>query len=327
MPKTNNHARTTQRVAPIVQPTKLAPSRKNKPSPETHPRMKLLSLASTLLAATLLAAALTAPHPAHAQAADIPSAAPAPTSPQFAAATIKPPDPNARIRPAGFNGYPGGRMFYGGNVYMLVQYAFDLQTYQVTGGPDWARSEQFDISAVPPEDSPSRKLAIRTAEPTAEQRQMLQSLLRDRFGLKFHMETKDGEVYLLTRGRKSLQLKPPKNPDLDPRALIFVPSAGGFNQTADGRVVGNSDTADVIGYNTTIDNLARRLERWLELPVLNQTGITGAYDFDVPEASEINEDPKDVMLTVVDRLGLAIKRSRGPIQTLVIDHVDHPNAN
>ena len=81
------------------------------------------------------------------------------------------------------------------------------------------------------------------------------------------------------------------------------------------------------GYNTTTDYLARRLERWLQLPVLNQTGIAGAYDFDVPEVSEVNQDPRTVMLTVVDRLGLKIKRSRGPIQTLIIDHIDQPTDN
>ena len=237
-------------------------------------------------------------------------AAPAPGDlPAFDAVSIKPPDPSAGLRAGGFYGKPGGRIFYGGEVKMLVQYAFNLQDYQVTGGPDWVSSQLFEINAVPSESSLSRNIKVANGEPTPEQCLMLQRLLRDRFGLKYHMETRDGEVYLLTRGTKALQLKPPKNTDLDPRALVFTGSGG------------------VIGYNTTTDYLARRLERWLQLPVLNQTGITGAYDFDVPEASEANQDPQTVMLTVVDHLGLKIKRSRGPVQTLVIDHIDQPTDN
>jgi uncharacterized protein (TIGR03435 family) len=237
-----------------------------------------------------------------------PASAPA-DLPAFDAITIKPPDPSAGSHAVGFYGKPGGRIFYGGFVKMLVQYAFNLQDYQVAGGPDWASSQWFEINAVPPEDSPSRNIKVANADPTPDQRLMLQRLLNDRFGLKYHIETRQGEVYILSRGARALQLKPPKDPDSDPRALIFG---------ASGSVAGN---------NTTTDYLARRLERYLQLPVLNQTGITGAYDFDVPEASEVNQDPQSVMLTVVDLPGLKIKRSRGPIQTLVIDHIDQPAGN
>lgn len=136
--------------------------------------------------------------------------------PAFDAATIKPPDPRARYQIAGFLGEPGGRVFLGGNVRMLVQYAFNLHEYQVAGGPEWAASQRFEINAVPPETSPSRNIKGRNVEPTSEQRLMLQSLLRDRFGFKFHIETKEGRVYILTRGKKPLQLQPPKDPASDP---------------------------------------------------------------------------------------------------------------
>jgi uncharacterized protein (TIGR03435 family) len=307
MPMTNHHTAATPSDAGIVQSAKLMPHLQNNLRPETRPRMKLLSL----LAATLLAATL-APHPAHAQAADIPTAAPTNTSPQFAAATIKPPDPS-KGGIAGFVASPGGRIFFGGNLNMLVQFAFRLQTYQIDGGPDWTRSEWFEVNAIPPQNSPSRKLSIQTVEPTAEQRQMLQSLLRDRFGLKFHMETKEGEVYLLTRGSKELQLKPPRDPAADPRANVVFKSTG-----IDGEAEGT---------NTTTDYLAERLGGLLKLPVINQTGITGSYDFHLPPVDPENHDIVYAVDSVVDRLGLAIKRSRGPIQTLVIDHVDHPSAN
>ena len=72
---------------------------------------------------------------------------------QFDAATIKHPDPNARGGRAGFYGSPGGRIFFGGPARMLVQYAYGLQAYQLTGGPAWIDAEGlgpnwFEIDAV-----------------------------------------------------------------------------------------------------------------------------------------------------------------------------------
>jgi uncharacterized protein (TIGR03435 family) len=234
--------------------------------------------------------------------------------PVFDAAAIKPPDPEARIQKQGFYGQPGGRIFYGGNIKMLIEYAFDLQTYQVVGGTDWITTQRFEINAVPSETSPSRNIQVRNAEPTSEQRLMLQSLLRDRFGLKYHLQTKEGEVYILTRGSKPLQLKPPKDTTSDPRAIVFMKQGG----IADGESEGT---------NTTTDYLALRLSRYLQLPVLNNTGISGSYDYYLPPSDPENHDPVAAILNVVDNLGLKIKRGRGPIQTLVVDHVRQPPEN
>jgi uncharacterized protein (TIGR03435 family) len=234
--------------------------------------------------------------------------------PAFDVATIKPPDPGAPYQKEGFYGEPGGRVFFGGNIKMLVECAFSLQDYQVAGGPEWTASQLFEINAVPPETSLSRNVKVRNAEPTSEQRLMLQSLLRDRFGLKFHLEMREGRVYILTRGNKPLQLKPPKDPVSDPRAIVMTKEGG----IADGEAQGT---------NTTTDYLALRLGRYLQLPVLNQTGITGSYDYYLPPADPDNHDVVAAVLNVVDRLGLKIKRGRGPIQTLVIDHVEQPSQN
>ena len=233
--------------------------------------------------------------------------------PTFDAATIKPPDPGAS-RKVGFYGEPGGRVFFGGTIRMLVEVAFNLRDYQLAGGQDATASQWFEINAVPPEDSPSRQIRARNAEPASEQRLMLQSLLRDRFGFKFHFETKEGEVYILTRGNKPLQLKPPKDAALDPRAIVVIKQGG----IADGEAQGT---------NTTTDYLAQMLSRYLQLAVVNKTGITGSYDYYLPPDDPENQDVVAAVHRVVDRLGLKIKRGRGLIQTLVIDHVQQPSEN
>jgi uncharacterized protein (TIGR03435 family) len=196
---------------------------------------------------------------------------------------------------------------------LLVEVAFNLQDYQVTGGPDWVSSQWFEINAVPPEASPSRNIKLQNVEPTSEQRLMLQSLLRDRFGFKYHLEMKEGAVYILSRGR-TLQLKPPKDPAADPRAIVF------------GKV-GDIWDGEAEGTNTTTDYLAVRLSSYLQPPVLNQTGITGSYDYYLPPDDPENNDRVAAVLSTVDRLGLKIKRGRGPIQQLVIDHTEMPSEN
>jgi uncharacterized protein (TIGR03435 family) len=258
----------------------------------------------------LLAFTLTLATPgAFAQSAAVPAHLPA-----FDAATIKPPNPRARSYQVGFYGEPGGRVFFGGDIKMLVEAAFGLHEYQVAGGPEWASSQRFEINAVPPEASTSYKISVPNVEPTSEQRLMLQSLLVDRFGFKAHLETKYGQAYILTRGKKPLQLKPPKNPAADPRAIVFIYQGGIANGEAEGT-------------NTTTDYLALSLSRYLKLPVFNQTGITGSYDFDLAPDDPENHDVVAATLDVVDRLGLKLKRGRGPIQPLVIDHVEQPSEN
>ena len=211
---------------------------------------------------------------------------------------------------AGFYGYPGGRVFIGHETKYLIQLAYNLQDYQIVGGPGWVNFEWLEVTAVPPSDSPSRNLKVRRAEPTADQRLMLQSLLRERFSLQCHF----GEVYILTRGTKPLQLVPPKDPSSDPRAIVYIRPGG-------------IDDGEAEGDNTTTDYMATMFSYYLRLPVLNQTDITGSWDYHLDPVDPDNHDIQTAVYSVVDRLGLKIKRGRGPIQTLVIDHIDHPTVD
>lgn len=236
------------------------------------------------------------------------------TVPAFDAASVRPIDPRAPCRAAGFYGKPGGRVYFCQTVRMLVEYAFHLQDYQLAEGQGWVDSQWFEINAVPPEDSPSRNIKVANAEPTAEQRLMLQSLLRDRFGFKGHLETKQGTVYVLTRGSKPIRLTLPKDPALDPRAIVMMKVGGIVDGEAEGT-------------NTTLDYFAVRLSRYLRVPVLNETGISGSYDYYLPPDDPDGHDVIAATFSVVDRLGLKIKRKRGPVEMLVIDNVEQPSAN
>src|ERR1700682_101130 len=110
---------------------------------------------------------------------------------QFEVASIKPADPNGhgvRIQMA-----PGGRMTANGvTVKFLIQQAYTVKDFQITGGPNWIGSDRYDISTK----------AEGEGQITPEQlRVMMQGLLADRFKLTFHRETKEMPVYALVVGK------------------------------------------------------------------------------------------------------------------------------
>jgi uncharacterized protein (TIGR03435 family) len=243
-------------------------------------------------------------------------ATPTPPVPAFEVAAIKPVDPN-KGGVSGFLCYPGGRVFIGNaNIKMLLEYAYDTKGFQISGETGWADTERYNIEALPPESSPSRNLkqAPFGIAPTAEQKQMLQSLLRDRYALKLHTETRQGEVYLLTRSSKPLQLVPPKYPDLDSRGGVMMKQGG----IADGEATGS---------NVTMAFLASQLSSYLGLPVLDQTGIAGSWDYHLPPTDPENRDFQAAVLDAMRRLGLDLKKSKAPIETIVIDHLERPAPN
>jgi uncharacterized protein (TIGR03435 family) len=129
------------------------------------------------------------------------------TLPQFEVATVKLPGAADRVI-ALFN-YPGGRIQITNYTFeQLLEEAFRIQRFQISGAPGWIDSERFMIEAKPPASSELGAFTpfSREAPLVDVQRQMLLALLIDRFHLKFHRESKEGPVYLLVKGQKDPKL-------------------------------------------------------------------------------------------------------------------------
>ena len=236
--------------------------------------------------------------------------------PAFEVATIRPVDPN-KGGMVGFISRPGGRVELGyATVKMLAYYAFDVQMTHVVGGPDWAGTERFNILAMPPEDADSRtaKSPPLKATPSDEQRKMIESLLVERFGFKFHREMREMPVYLLECGSGKLGLETPKDPDADSR--------GGVVMRGGGIVSG-----EAFGTNVTMDFLARQLSGWMDRPVLNRTGLAGHYDFKLEPVDPENTDYNLAAIGAMSRLGLKLRAAKGMVEMIVIDEVSRPTAN
>jgi uncharacterized protein (TIGR03435 family) len=198
----------------------------------------------------------------------------------------------------------------------ILYFAFDVPEFQISGGPGWVYTDRYTVEAVPPDSSASRTAyqPSHKATPSDEQRKMLQSLLVDRLALKYHMEAREGPVYILSRGTGKLLLEEPKDKDGDPRTGVTTKQGG----IVDG---------EAFGVNTSMTLLASQLTSSLGLPVLDQTGITGSYDFHLPANDPTNTDMMVAVFDAMHRLGLNLKRGKGPIQTLVIDHIEKPTEN
>ena len=228
--------------------------------------------------------------------------------PAFEVASVKEATPRDRI--IGIYTYAGGRItasLY--TLQMLIEEAFDVQPFQVSGGPHWMQVERYDLEAKPPQSSLSAKAnpPYPKAPLNAEQRQMLVALLAERFQLKFHRETREGPVYLLVQSGKPLTLDKAK----DPNAFPWAGAANG-----------------IAGTNITMPQFATRLSGFLKRQVMDRTGLEGAFDFKFElHAADPQPDMISSIFESLQGIGLKLEASRGPVQSIVIDHAEKPSAN
>ncbi len=234
--------------------------------------------------------------------------------PAFEVASVKPStDAETTI---GMRLYPGGRLtITHATLHDLIGDAYHVPAFQVVGGPKWSDDDEFSVVAKPPAISASSRITPanpRTAPPE-EERLMLRELLAARFQLKLHPEKRDGTVYVLKVGEHGPRLQAPKDREMFP----VLWGRGGS---------GRPDSMD--GHNVSMALLAERLERELERPVKDQTGLKDAYDFFFEyEGDEAAGKAGPPLTRAVEKLGLRLVKQKGLIEYLVIDHAERRSGN
>jgi uncharacterized protein (TIGR03435 family) len=238
--------------------------------------------------------------------------------PSFDVASVKPAGPDGP-NDIGLYTYAGGRIVaHNYTLRQLIRNAFAVESFQISGGPGWIDEDRFNIEAKPPASSESSKANPYSfkAPPDEEQRQMLQSLLAERFQLRWHKENRDGPVYLLQRGKSALKLEDPK----DKNAYHWAGSNAGGAPNSDG----------LAGINISMPELAERMSGWLGRPVLDQTGLTGSYDFKYRFSEDSPEQRPNlgfVLRSSLQAIGLELESGKGPVETIIIDSAEKPSAN
>ncbi len=189
----------------------------------------------------------------------------------------------------------------------LIQEAYGVKDYQHSGAPMWAadREAAFDISARAEGD----------ATPTQQQvNVMVQKLLAERFQLKLHRETRDLPVYDLVVAKGGPKLKPSAADERSNVRSAMNPVFGNATATA-----------------TTMEQLARMLTADAGRPVLDKTGISGAYDFRLQRAKGASDAAAvpfpDLFTAIQEQLGLKLQAAKASTEMLVIDHVEKPSDN
>ena len=240
--------------------------------------------------------------------------------PHFDVASIKAEDPNVP-RMMGVRVHPGGRVEIAGfPLKTLITTAFDLGFWQISGGDEWVSKETYFVEANPPDALRSRIKSLRHTlfgidDPLL--RQMLQALLIERFQLKFHRETKTGDVYLLKRNEKPLALNAAKIP------------AGASESNSFGSI-GYVDGKWSI-FATTMGQLARFTSSIiLHAPVQDRTELTGSFDYRQRQPDlepQYGGDQSSSFKAFLSDAGFQLERSKGPVEMLVIDYAARPTPN
>jgi uncharacterized protein (TIGR03435 family) len=190
----------------------------------------------------------------------------------------------------------------------LILETHRVKSYQLHGGPAWMDTEHYDIVAKAP-----GKAGI------AEMMKMLIPMMADRFQLKVHRETKDIQVYalLVGKGGVKMQLAEPET-----------------------KLCCSIQSNEIISHKMSMRHFADVLAGNLDRLVVDETGLTGEYRFQLkyaPEATPRRDADQEtpasdltsgsIFAAVQEQLGLKLESRKRPVEMIFVDHAEHPAAN
>ena len=215
---------------------------------------------------------------------------------------------------------------------VIVREAFGVTNDRLFGEPGWVNTERYSVEAkVAPEDVPRLKGM------TPQQRwQMLLPALEERCALKSHHETRELTVYALVVAKGGVRMQ------------ISAPADTSGNQVQTRNTsVGNDQGFTLTGYRSSMASIVRMVSMQLGGTVVDETGLTGAYDFTLhfaadesvhsaimlPEgqqtadaAGSADSEPS-IFTALQEQLGLKLEARKEPVDVIVIDHIERPSEN
>jgi uncharacterized protein (TIGR03435 family) len=200
--------------------------------------------------------------------------------------------------------------------------AYQLREYQLIGGPSWLDSESYDILA---------KMTDEDVEPYRQGGQqmclsMLRNLLAVRFGLVVHHKNAILPNYELGLAKNGI------------RPTEALPHPEGASSTSQNpRVM--AGTVEI--HNASMPFIVRVLSAQVSLPVIDRTGLTGTYDISMhwtpsgpygrgganPDLADSSSGCTSIFTALEEQVGLRLRPSKGPCDTVIIDHIEKPTPN
>lgn len=232
---------------------------------------------------------------------------------EFEVASIKPSNPDANG--GGIKPLPGGQTYVAQSVpvKLMIRLMFHLNNRQISGGPGWLETDLYDVEAKADGPHTIDELHV-----------MFQNLLIDRFKLQFHKEMRTLPAYELVVDKSGPKLTENHSPE-----HFDIPVRG----TGRGKLEAT---------HCSMSYFSWLLSQRLDQPVINQTGLGQFYDFKLewtPEPppglaarpdAEANLPPAngpDLFTALREQLGLKLESHKGPVEVMVIDHVERPSEN
>jgi uncharacterized protein (TIGR03435 family) len=228
------------------------------------------------------------------------------------------------------------RMMYGpkgfkavnASLLSLIQEAYGIQANQIVG-PSEIKSAAYDIEV---KTANAQEADPRLMQP--EIRNQLQALLADHFKLVLHHESKELPTYVLVVGENGSKLQPTKFADYPD--TVAGPDGKGVHRMM--MQLGGGQVRGIAAQKSSMAELAKQLSMQLGKNVVDKTGMTGQYDFNLQwsEAPTNTDGASNDAVTAAgpslfdairEQLGLKLLPQQGPLDVLVIDHVEWPEAN
>lgn len=223
---------------------------------------------------------------------------------RFAVASIRPSSPDELGGPSGMQTGRGLVRAVNVTLKRCISGAYEVGEDRIRGGPEWAEYDRFDITAEADQPVGNDVLNV-----------MLRTLLADRFHLVLHRESRLGDTMVLEVAMNGPALQP----------------------ADDGRASWKNMHDHLEAMKITMGEFAKVLSRDLKLPVVDRTGLTGAYNFtlrwnpadsDALERDEATSALRSEMSRAIARqLRLTLKLRRLPVEILVIDQAQKPSEN
>jgi uncharacterized protein (TIGR03435 family) len=214
---------------------------------------------------------------------------------------------------------------------VLIRRAYAVQSYQVVDGPAWLDSARFDVEA---------KMDKATVSDPFQSLLMLRTLLADRFQLRVRAESRDLQIYELIKVRSDSKTKKNLRPsDLDCVSPGAVPISESDVCNVHMGLGPNGNTMKARG--VTMARLAEYLQPYVRRMIVDKTGLSGSGTFDIeldfwtdpallglptPPGPPIDTNSSAIFEAVQQQLGLRLHQKMGPVEVLVVEHVEQPNS-
>jgi uncharacterized protein (TIGR03435 family) len=216
----------------------------------------------------------------------------------------------------------------------------------ISGLPGWTTSEWFNVEAIAPDGAPLYTVgSFDRKTPTPRLEGMLRQMLADRFGLVVRREPKSTDVYVLSVAKSGSKLTPWKEGQPSSRTNIYgnypdVLTSPSKHDYASRQIVGH-----ISGRKVAMNGLVRQLGMFVNLPIVDRTGLTGDFDYEIVFAptlpaeriealrNQAGREPLPIMTNptlfkaLEEDLGLELKASKEKVEVLVVDRIERPSEN